>query len=160
MSGFGSINQFGSLTVNGKKLTFEDFDKDKNGEISTEEYNALLKEVKLDTLELSSVDKNGDQVLSTEEFGAWENKIAMQDVVNAMAGQISKDFTGKTQYLAEVKTALPSSCPFFTGAQIFSSEITSIFITAFLFIITESSLLATIALSVSSPPVILTQPKP
>ena len=25
MSGFGSINQFGSLTVNNKKLTFEDF---------------------------------------------------------------------------------------------------------------------------------------
>lgn len=103
---FGSINQFGSLTVNGRKLTFEDFDKDKNGEISTEEYNALLNEVKLDTVELSTIDKNGDQVLSTEEFGAWEQKIAMQDAVNAMAGQISKDFTGKTQYLAEVKTAL------------------------------------------------------
>ena len=103
---FGSINQFGSLTVNGRKLTFEDFDKDKNGEISTEEYNALLNEVKLDTVELSTIDKNGDQVLSTEEFGAWEQKIAMQDAVNAMAGQISKDFTGKTKYLAEVKTAL------------------------------------------------------
>ena len=103
---FGSINQFGSLTVNGKKLTFEDFDKDKNGEISMEEYNTLLNEVKLDTVELSTIDKNGDQVLSADEFAVWEQKVAMQDAVNAMAGQISKDFTGKTQYLAEVKTAL------------------------------------------------------
>lgn len=106
MSGFGSINQFGNLTVNNKKLTFEDFDKDKNGEISTEEYNALLKEVKLDTVELSTIDKNGDQVLSTEEFAAWEQKIEMQDAVNSMAGQISKDFAGKTQYYTEVKEAL------------------------------------------------------
>lgn len=106
MSGFGSINQFGSLTVNNKKLTFEDFDKDKNGEISTEEYNALLKELKLDTVELSTIDKNGDQVLSTEEFAAWEQKIEMQDAVNSMAGQISKDFAGKTQYYTEVKEAL------------------------------------------------------
>ena len=37
MSGFSGINQFGSLYVNGQKLTFEDFDKDKNGEISQEE---------------------------------------------------------------------------------------------------------------------------
>lgn len=106
MSGFSGINQFGSLTVNGQKLRFEDFDKDKNGEISKDEYNALLKEVQLDTVELSVVDKNGDETISEDEFSLWEQKIQMQDEVNNLSGTISKDFTGKTQYLTTITTAL------------------------------------------------------
>ena len=106
MANFGLINQFGSLTINGKTLKFEDFDKNKDGKISSQEYQDLLKEVKLDTIEFSTVDTNKDDTLSAEEFATWEQKIAMQEAVNNMAGKISKDFTGKTQYLTEVKNQL------------------------------------------------------
>ncbi len=106
MSGFRGINQFGSLTVNGQKLTFEDFDKDKNGEITQEEYTNLLKEVKLDSVELSTIDKDGDKAVSEDEFAVWEQKTQMQDAVNEMKSQISRDFSGKTQYLTEVTNAL------------------------------------------------------
>ena len=103
---FGMINRFGSLTVNGYKLNFKNFDKDKNGQISEEEYTNFLAGIKLDKVQFSIIDKNSDKMLSNEEFSLWEQKIAMQDAVNSLLGKVSKDFTGKTQYLGEVKNAL------------------------------------------------------
>ena len=107
MSGFSGINQFGSLTTqSGQRLTFKDFDKDGDGKITQEEYDTVMNEMKLDSVELSGVDKNGDKEISEDEFAQWEQKTQMQTAVNDMAGTISKDFAGKTQYLAEVTTAL------------------------------------------------------
>ena len=106
MSDFNGINQFGSIIVNGQKLTFEDFDKDKNGEISTDEYNELLKEVKLDSVEFSSVDSDGDKAISEDEFAIYEQKTLMQDAINNMAKTISTDFAGKSDYLNELNDAL------------------------------------------------------
>ena len=107
MSGFSGINQFGSLTTqSGQRLTFKDFDKDGDGKITQEEYDTVMNEMKLDSVELSSVDKNGDKEISEDEFAQWEQKTQMQTAVNDMTGTISKDFAGKTQYLAEVTTAL------------------------------------------------------
>ena len=107
MSGFNGINQLGSLTTqSGQRLTFKDFDKDGDGKITQEEYDTVMNEMKLDSVELSSVDKNGDKEISEDEFAQWEQKTQMQTAVNDMAGTISKDFAGKTQYLAEVTTAL------------------------------------------------------
>ena len=107
MSGFSGINQFGSLTTqSGQRLPFKDFDKDGDGKITQEEYDTVMNEMKLDSVELSSVDKNGDKEISEDEFAQWEQKTQMQTAVNDMAGTISKDFAGKTQYLAEVTTAL------------------------------------------------------
>ena len=87
-------------------MTFKDFDKDGDGKITQEEYDTVMNEMKLDSVELSSVDKNGDKEISEDEFAQWEQKTQMQTAVNDMAGAISKDFAGKTQYLAEVTTAL------------------------------------------------------
>ena len=107
MSGFSGINQFGSLTTqSGQRLTFKDFDKDGDGKITQEEYDTVMNEMKLDSVELSGVDKNGDKEISEDEFAQWEQKTQMQTAVNDMAGTISKDFAGKTQCLAEVTTAL------------------------------------------------------
>ena len=106
MDGFSKITQFGTLTVKGKTLTFDDFDKDKNGKISGDEYNAVLKEMKLDSVELSTVDKNKDNTISKEEFSLWEQKIAMQDIVNGMSYTFSKDFSGKTEFLPALSDAL------------------------------------------------------
>lgn len=106
MSDFGGINQFGSLIVNGQKLTFEDFDKDKNGEITQEEYNELINDVKLDSVEFSSIDKDGDNAISEDELAIYDQKTQMQEIVNNMAGTISKDFSGKSEYLAELTEEL------------------------------------------------------
>lgn len=106
MNGFSGINQFGNLTVNGQKIRFEDFDKDKDGKISQEEYDSVMKEINLDTVELSTVDKNGDKEVSEDEFALWEQKTQMQDAVNNMAAAISRDFAGKTQYLTNITNAL------------------------------------------------------
>ena len=73
MSGFSGINQFGSLTTqSGQRLTFKDFDKDGDGTITQDEYDTVMKEMKLDAVELSGVDKNGDKVVSEDEFAEWE----------------------------------------------------------------------------------------
>ena len=106
MSDFLGINQFGSLTVNGTKVKFEDIDTDKNGEISEQEYNNFLNEVKLDSIEFSSVDKDGDKVISESEFTLYDQKSQMQDAINDMAGTISQDFAGKSEYLTDVSNAL------------------------------------------------------
>jgi len=106
MSGFNSIHQFGTLIVNGKKLTFEDLDKDKNGEISLQEYNSLLKEVKLDSVDISNIDNNEDKVISKEEFSIWEQKTLMQEAINSLSPQITNDFGGKSQYLEELTNQL------------------------------------------------------
>ena len=106
MSGFNGINQFGSLIINGQKLTFEDFDKDKNGEVTQDEYNNLLNEVKLDSVDFSSIDKDGDNAISEDEMAVYEQKTLMQDAINNMSKTISLDFAGKSDFLAELNTAL------------------------------------------------------
>lgn len=107
MSGFSGINQFGSLTTqSGQRLTFKDFDKDGDGKITQEEYDTVMNEMKLDSVELSSVDKNSDKEISEDEFAQWEQKIQMQDKVNALAGTINKDFAGKSEYISQVTAEL------------------------------------------------------
>lgn len=107
MSGFSGINNFGSLTTaSGQKLTFKDFDVNSDGKVTKEEYDQVLKEMNLDTVDLSTNDKNKDNVLSEDEFATWEQKIAMQDAVNAMAGQIAQDFAGNESGLTSITSAL------------------------------------------------------
>ena len=107
MSGFSGINNFGSLTTtSGQKLTFKDFDVNSDGKVTKEEYDQVLKEMNLDTVDLSTNDKNKDNVLSENEFATWEQKIAMQDAVNAMAGQIAQDFAGNSSGLTSITSAL------------------------------------------------------
>ncbi len=107
MSGFDGINSFGSLTTqNGVKLKFKDFDANGDGKITKEEYDKVLKDMNLDTVDLSTNDKNKDNVLSEDEFALWEQKIAMQDAVNNLAGTISKDFANDVTGIATITTAL------------------------------------------------------
>ena len=107
MSGFDGINSFGSLTTqNGVKLKFKDFDANGDGKITKEEYDKVLKDMNLDTVDLSTNDKNKDNVLSEDEFALWEQKIAMQDAVNNLAGTISKDFANDVTGIATITIAL------------------------------------------------------
>ncbi len=107
MGGFDGINQFGNLTTSsGKKLTFEDFDKNKDGEVTKAEYEEVVKDMQLDSVELSSIDNNGDEVMTEDEFQLWEQKVQMQEAVNELSSQISKDFAGKTEYIEALTTEL------------------------------------------------------
>ena len=113
MSGFSGINQFGSLTTqNGTRVDYkyllEKYDADGNGEISKDEFNTAIKEEKLDKVELSSVNTNGDDTIDENEMGVYEQKYKMQEAVNAMSAQITKDFSGnvKSKYIALVTLEL------------------------------------------------------
>ena len=113
MSGFSGINNFGSLTTqNGTKIDYkyllEKYDADGNGEISKDEFNTAIKEEKLDKVELSKVNTNGDEIIDEKEMGIYEQKYKMQEAVNAMSAQITKDFSGsaKSQYIAQVTLEL------------------------------------------------------
>lgn len=113
MSGFSGINQFGSLTTqNGTRIDYkyllEKYDADGNGEISKDEFNTAIKEEKLDKVELSKVNTNGDDTIDENEMGVYEQKYKMQEAVNAMSAQITKDFSGsaKSQYIAQVTLEL------------------------------------------------------
>ena len=112
MSGFSGINQFGSLTThNGTKVDYkyllEKYDADGNGEISKDEFNTAIKEEKLDKVDFASINKNGDEVVDENEMAVYEQKYKMQEAVNAMSAQITKDFSGtKSQYIAQVTLEL------------------------------------------------------
>lgn len=113
MSGFSGINQFGSLTTqNGTRVDYkyllEKYDADGNGEISKDEFNTAIKEEKLDKVELSSVNTNGDDTIDENEMGVYEQKYKMQEAVNALSAQITKDFSGnvKSKYIAQVTLEL------------------------------------------------------
>ena len=101
------FNVFGSLTVNGKRLTFKDFDTNNDGKISEEEFESLLQKEECDTLELSSLDTDDDKIVTEEEFSDFEKKIEIQEALNALQATIAKDFTGNlAQYAQEVISAL------------------------------------------------------
>ena len=71
--------RFGNLTTqSGQQIKFENFDKNNDGTITEEQYNAALKEYGLDSVELSNVDTNRDKQVSNEEFQVWEQKIKME----------------------------------------------------------------------------------
>ena len=106
MDQFKAINTFGSLTANGQKLKFQDFDKNNDGIISETEYKEVLTSMKLDSVELSNIDNDNNKNLSKEEFEIWEQKILMQDAVNGLASKISSDFSGKSQYLEQLTNEL------------------------------------------------------
>lgn len=113
MSGFSGINQFGSLTTqNGTRIDYkyllEKYDADGNGEISKDEFNTAIKEEKLDKVELSKVNTNDDDTIDENEMAVYEQKYKMQEAVNEMSAQITKDFSGsvKSQYISQVTTTL------------------------------------------------------
>ena len=112
MSGFSGINNFGSLTAqNGTKVDYkyllEKHDADGNGEISKDEFNTAIKEEKLDKVDIASINKNGDEVVDENEMAVYEQKYKMQEAVNAMSAQITKDFSGtKSKYIAQVTLEL------------------------------------------------------
>ena len=81
-------------------LSFEEFDKNQDGKISDGELDSLFKEIGLDTVEFSTVDKKGDKEVTKEEYDTWEQEIKMQEAVNQFSGQIAKDFIGSNSKLA------------------------------------------------------------
>lgn len=88
------LNVFGSLTVNGKKLSLEEFDINNDQVISKEEFNLLLNKVEVDTIEFSTIDTNNDGKITEEEFADFEKKSQIQEELNTLQATIAKDFTG------------------------------------------------------------------
>ena len=100
--------RFGNLTTQtGQQIKFEDMDKNSDGTITEQEYNAALQEYGLDSVELSTVDTNGDKEVSNEEFQLWEQKIKMEEALAPYVQQVTTDFIGaNSAYAGDMTTAL------------------------------------------------------
>lgn len=103
MSEISGLNIFGNLTAkNGVKLTFNDINLNKDGKISEEELNTLLKANDIDTVQLSNIDNNDDKMISEDEFVLYKYKMQIQEQLNNFQGKISMDFSG------ELSTLIPN----------------------------------------------------
>ncbi len=99
---------FGRLTTQaGQQIKFENFDKNSDGTITEEEYNAALQEYGLDSVELSKVDTDGNKEVSNEEFQVWEQKIKMEEALAPYITKVTTDFIGaNSAYAGDMTTAL------------------------------------------------------
>lgn len=106
--GIDGLNNFGSLTTqNGKRLTFKDFDLNRDGQISEEEFNTVLKDNKIDTVELSSIDKNEDKIITQEEFSLMEMEARVnEDYLRIIDSLPSRLFGANEKYIPQVTANL------------------------------------------------------
>lgn len=110
---FSGINRFGSLTTqNGVKLDYktlvEKYDEDGDSKISLAEFRNAVYEEKLDKVDLSTVNSGQDNEITEDEMAVYEQKYQMQEAVNAMKAQITKDFSGgsRPQYFSSLTREL------------------------------------------------------
>lgn len=110
---FSGINRFGSLTTqNGVKLDYktlvEKYDEDGDSKISLAEFRNAVYEEKLDKVDLSTVNSGQDNEITEDEMAVYEQKYQMQEAVNAMKSQITKDFSGgsRPQYFSSLTREL------------------------------------------------------
>lgn len=106
MSEIGRVNQFGSFMINGKKLSFTEVDKDNDGVISQEEYSEALQTTRTDSFEPLFREFDEPKTLSEHAFAILDQKTVMQNLINELAGDISKDFSGKSEYISRITTEL------------------------------------------------------
>ena len=95
MTDLSGINQFGSITTqNGTKLTFKDLDLNGDGEVTEEEFKSVLESVETDSVDLSAGKGTEDKTLTDEQVLDYTIDAQIQEALNDLMGQISKDFTG------------------------------------------------------------------
>lgn len=105
----GGIN-FGSLTIfiNGSAVNLKDYDKDGDGKLQGDELRDLLSKFQLDTYNMQTIDRNGDEEISADEFIFWGQRLLMDDAVKQLIEtQVSMDFIGQyAQYQPQIIAAL------------------------------------------------------
>lgn len=105
----GNIN-FGSLTIfiNGRAVNLSDYDDNKDGKLQGDELKKLVEEFELDTFNLKSIDKNGDEELSPDEFMFWGEELKMEDLLRQLfEGVLAEDFSGElAQYQQPIRDEL------------------------------------------------------
>lgn len=105
----GGIN-FGSLTIfiNGSAVNLKDYDKDGDGKLQGEELRDLLNKFQLDTYNMQTIDKNGDEEISADEFIFWGQRLLMDDAVKQLIEtRVSMEIIGQyAQYQPQIVTAL------------------------------------------------------
>ena len=92
----GNIN-FGSLTIfiNGRAVNLSNYDDNNDGKLQGDELKKLVEEFELDTFNLKSIDKNGDEELSPEEFLFWGEELRMEELLRQLFEDVvANDFSG------------------------------------------------------------------
>ncbi len=106
MSEISGMNQFGNFIINGKKLSFAEVDKNNDGVISQEEYSEALQTTGTDSFEPLFKNLDEPKTISEHAFEILNQKTVMQNLINELAGDISKDFSGKSEYISRITTEL------------------------------------------------------
>jgi len=105
----GGIN-FGSLTIfiNGKAVNLSDYDDNGDGKLQGDELKRLQDEFELDTFNLKTVDRNGDEQVTADEFLIWGERIKMEDLLRQLfETKLSLEFIGElAPYQSVVKDEL------------------------------------------------------
>lgn len=105
----GGIN-FGSLTIfiNGRAVNLSDYDDNGDGKLQGDELKRLQDEFELDTFNLKTVDRNGDEQVTADEFLIWGERIKMEDLLRQLfETKLSLEFIGElAPYQSVVKDEL------------------------------------------------------
>lgn len=98
----------GDFTISiGKTFTFKDFDLNNDEKITQEEYNQVLKDNKIDSIELSNGSNENIQILSENDLKKYEQKMKMKKYVKELDSTISRDFIGQnSKYITTIKSLL------------------------------------------------------
>ena len=93
------INGYGSLgylsNIRNQNLSFEDIDKDGDGVISKEEYTSALQQTQTDSVEISSDSTTGDKTADENDAAIFEQEVKMEEALDNLKKQICIDFCGE-----------------------------------------------------------------
>ena len=93
------INGYGSLgylsNIRNQNLSFEDIDKDGDGVISKEEYTSALQQTQTDSVEISSDSTTDDKTADENDAAIFEQEVKMEEALDNLKKQICIDFCGE-----------------------------------------------------------------
>lgn len=121
----GNIN-FGFLTfINGQSVNLSEWDKNGDGKLEQDELKALLAKYQLDSVEFSTIDRNGDKEVTDAELTFWAKEILLEDALNKLiTTRISVEIIGEN---AQYQKSIIEELRDFTDEYIKSAEAEDIY---------------------------------
>ena len=92
-----------NFQINGKYISFKDMDQNKDGVVSEEEYNAVLKDMQADSVDITSSVDEADKTADEDTNARFEQEVKMEEALDNIKKQISVDFCGEnSKYIADI----------------------------------------------------------
>lgn len=96
MNEVNGLNIFGSLTIRNGQIDKSSLDKKYITESGDIDYIAILENAdNIDSVDLSTADKDADMKVTDDDMNLWEQESKMQMALDTLKPQVVKDFTGE-----------------------------------------------------------------